>query len=249
MPPPPTPWRLIFEDGFDTPVPLGSFPTAVSNRWGAYPTTYRDTSKNGVYDPGRTISIQDSVMRIHMHTDATGVVRVAAPVPYIRTPTSTQKWPGQLYGRYAIRARFPHPMPGYKVAWLLWPDSGTNTTGSPSGVGGNGEIDYPEHGLDQQVKTSGFMHRQDATVGNDQYSCSVNTDTRQWHEYVTEWSPNLCRFLCDGVEIGRTTERVPCTPMHWVIQCETRLSGGVPDPSVAGDIEIDWVAIWAYAAG
>jgi hypothetical protein len=91
------------------------------------------------------------------------------------------------------------------------------------------------------------MHRQDATVGNDQYSCSVNTDLRQWHTFVTEWTPNLCRFLCDDVEIGRTTDRVPCTSMHWVIQCETRLSGGAPDPSVAGDLEIDWVGIWAYS--
>jgi len=240
-------WRLLFEDHFDSPVPLGSFPAAVADRWGAYPTTYRDTSKNGVYDPGRTISIQDSVMRIHMHTDATGVVRVAAPVPYIRRPSSSEKWPGQLYGRYAIRARFPQPMPGFKVAWLLWPDSGTNTSGSPSGVGGNGEIDYPEHGLDQLVRTSGYMHRQDATVGNDQYGCDINTDLRQWHTYVTEWSPNLCRFLLDGVEIGRTTERVPSTSMHWIIQCETRLSGGAPDPAVAGDVEIDWVGVWAHS--
>lgn len=244
------PWKQIFFDDFPTDVPLGQFPAAVSSKWGAYPTSYKDTSKNGTYDPAKTISIVGGVMKIHMFTDATGVVRVAAPVPFIKPPTTTMKWPGQLYGRYAIRARFVNLAPGFKVAWLLWPDSGTNTQHYENGVlvpGGNGEIDYAEHGLDQRARTNAYMHRQDATVGNDQYSCSVATDLSQWHTFVTEWSPNLCRFLLDGVEIGKTTDRVPNTSMHWVIQCETQLSGGKPAASVVADIEVDSVTVWAYA--
>lgn len=244
-------WDLIFEDYFDTDVALGQFPQAVSSKWGAYPTNYDDTSNNGIYDPGRTIKIEGGVMKIHMHTTSDGVVRVAAPVPYIKPPKDqggTEKWPGQTYGRYAIVARWLNKAPGFKVAWLLWPDSGSNTSGSPSGTGGNGEIDFPEHDLGQNTRTSAFMHRQDATVGNDQYQCSADVDLSQFHEFVTEWSPNLCRFLIDGQEIGKTTERVPYTDMHWVIQSETQLSGGKPAPNVVADIEIERIAVWSYQA-
>jgi hypothetical protein len=239
-------WVLIFEDTFGVDVPLGSFPPA-GGKWGAYPPSYKDTSGNGVYDAARTVQVAGGVMRIHLYTDVGGVCRVAAPVPYIRPPSATVKWPGQLYGRYETVARFPTLGAGYKVAWLLWPDSGTNTTGSPSGVGGNGEIDFPEHGLGQQIATSGFMHRQDATVGNDQYQANSPVDLRGFHSFVTEWSKDLCRFLIDGREIGRTTERVPRTSMHWVLQCETQLSGGKPLASAVADIEIDAVRVWRPA--
>lgn len=243
-------WKLIFEDTFGVDVPLGSFPTAVSTKWGAYPTTYPDTSKNGIYDAAKTTSIQGGLMKIHMFTDSAGVVRVAAPVPYIKPPTSTMKWPGQLYGRYEATVRFPTLGPGFKVAWLLWPDSGTNTTHKDPTTGalvpgGNGEIDSPEHSLGQQLMTAAFMHRQDATVGNDQYQANVNADLRQFHTWVTEWSKDLCVFSLDGREYGRTTERVPNTSMHWVLQCETQLSGGKPLPTATADIEIDSVRVWS----
>jgi hypothetical protein len=241
-----TGWNIIFSDGFDTDIPLGQFPVQ-GGKWSAYPTTYKDTSRNGTYDPGRTISVTNSVMNLHMFTDSTGVVRVSAPVPMIRPPV-VEKWPGQLYGRYSVMARFPDLMPGFKVAWLLWPDVGTNTTGSPDGIGGNGEIDFPEHGLGQQSSTSAFMHKQNATVGNDQYTPGqIAVNTANWHEYTMEWSQGLCRFLLDGVVKGSTTDRVPKTKMHWVLQSETQLSGGKPLANVQGDIEIDWVAIWAKA--
>lgn len=240
-------WDLLFSDDFTTDVPLGQFPQAVSAKWGAYPTSYKDTSKNGTYDPGRTISISNSVMRLHMHTTSDGIVRVSAPVPYIRPPSGSVKWPGQVYGRYAYRARWLAPAPGFKVAWLLWPDSGTNTSGSPSGTGGNGEIDFPEFDLAELNHVSGFMHRQDATVGNDQYQCSAEVDATQWHTYTVEWSPNLCEFFIDDDKIGSTTERVPYTAMHLVLQSETQLSGGKPAPDVVADIELDWVAIWSRA--
>jgi hypothetical protein len=65
---------------------------------------------------------------------------------------------------------------------------------------------------------------------------------------VIEWSPNLVVFTLDGSEIGRTTTRVPNTPMHWVLQSETSLkTGTAADAKV--NLMIDWVAAWAYAPG
>jgi hypothetical protein len=52
----------------------------------------------------------------------------------------------------------------------------------------------------------------------------------------------------DGVEIGRTvSSRVPDSPMHWILQTEVSLTAGRPAPAVDGHVQIDWVAMWAYA--
>ena len=32
--------------------------------------------------------------------------------------------------------------------------------------------------------------------------------------------------------------------MHWVLQTETRLSGGPPPASAAGDVLVDWVTAY-----
>jgi beta-glucanase (GH16 family) len=139
-------------------------------------------------------------------------------------------------------------IPGYKVAWLLWPDSGTNTTHSIDGVGGNGEIDFPETKLTSLSTVSGYVHYQDATANDDQYAAEdVAVDMSQWHTYEIEWAPTYVAFIIDGQEIGRTTQRIPKTPMHWVWQTETEISSTPPPVDVAGAVEIDWAAIWTYA--
>jgi len=234
-------WRHLFVDDFDTDVPLGSFPAQVSAKWSAYPYPWRDTSRNGVYDPGRVVSIDNGVLTKDLRT-IDGQPSVAALTP--KVPGSIAL--GTLYGRYEVRFRSSKPA-GFKIAWLLWPVSGTNTTGSSSGVGGNGEIDFPEMNLSDDT-VYGFVHRQDSANSSDQFSSQTPVDIAQWHTYTIEWSPNLVVFLLDGYEVGRTTERIPNTPMRWVLQTETQLSGGKPAASARGTVEIDWVSVWAYDA-
>jgi len=232
-------WRQTFVDDFATDVPLGQFPDLVGDKWSAYPTPWLDTSDNGHYDPQAVVSIDDGVLTKYLHTGDDGNHRVAALLP--RVPGTDEH--GTIYGRYSIRFR-SESIPGYKIAWLLWPDEGTNVTGSVTGVGGNGELNWPEMDLDSDT-VSGFVHFQDAIVNNDQYATSTPIDIDEWHTYTMEWSPDLVVMYLDGVEIGRTTERIPNTAMHWVIQTETSLKVE-PDDDVSGRLEIDWVAAWAY---
>jgi Glycosyl hydrolases family 16 len=219
-------WKLVMNDDFNTNVALGSFPSAVSSKWSAYPSGWTDTSKHGVYSP-QIISVANSMMDMYLHTE-NGVHMVAAPLPVI---------PGgdQLYGRYAIRFR-ADPVVGYKTAWLLWPKSGTWPR--------DGEIDFPEGNLNQTI--SGFMHRQGATSGSDQYAASTSATFGGWHTAIIEWGPSQLRFILDGSVIGTTTSRIPNTPMHWVIQTETALDGSTPSASAAGHVQVDWVAVWSY---
>lgn len=224
-------FQQVFTDDFTTDVPLGSFPAAVSSRWTAYPSPWPDTSRHGVYSPLKVLSQKNGVLNMYIHTE-NGVHLVAAPVPKIPGGPSGG---GLLYGRYAVRFR-ADPLRGYKTAWLLWPDSETWPR--------DGEIDFPEGNLDRTIEA--YMHRQGATTGGDQDAFSTSTTYSAWHTAVTEWTPTAVRFILDGVTIGTSTSRIPNTPMHWVLQTETALDGTVPADSVAGNVEIDWVAVWKY---
>jgi len=220
-------WRLVFEDDFPTDVPTGSFPAAVASKWGAYPDGTRDTSGNGVYTPSKVVSIHDGVMDLHIRTDSTGHL-VAVPVPRLQTPTGSQ-----VYGRYAVRFR-ADPLPGYKVAWLLWPDS--------ENWPHDGEIDFPEGDLDDQI--CGYVHHLGATVGNDQDAVCTGVSFTGWHTTVIEWTASQVVMYLDGRVILRSTTRIPNTPMHWVLQTETSLFS-VPSPATSGHVLIDWVAAWS----
>jgi len=220
-------WHQIFADDFNTDVPLGNFPSAVSDKWDAYPAGWHDTSGNGEYNPEKVVSIANGKMNLYIHTE-NGVHYVAAPCP--KLPTY-----GQLYGRYSVRFR-ADSLHGYKTAWLLWPDSEVWPR--------DGEIDFPEGNLDQHIYA--FMHRQNGMSGDDQDGYATGADYGSWHIATIEWSPTHCKFILDGVTIGDSTKRIPNTSMHYVLQTETTLSGFEPADSVAGNVEIDWVTIYSY---
>lgn len=242
-PPSPTPittipgdlpgWRRVFVDDFLTNCAEGQFLTAYGSRWGAYPNTWKDTSKNGTYSP-EIISVHDSCLDIHLQT-VNGVIKVAAPVAKIPGAIAS-KWGDLLYGRYAVRFRADQ-VPGFKTAWLLWPQDGIWPQ--------HGEIDFPEGNLNSTI--SAFMHRMNATVGNDQDAYPTGQNYLPWHTAVIEWGLNRCAFILDDKVIGVSTSRVPSTPMHWVIQTETQLSGGAPAATAQGHVLIDWAAVWVPA--
>ena len=131
-------------------------------------------------------------------------------------------------------------MLGYKGVPLLWPMSGTWPR--------DGEIDWPESEFDRTP--AAFMHRQGATTGSDQdwYPAPAGTSWQDWHTYAIEWvSGTSAEFFIDGTSIGKSTSRVPNTPMHLVMQFETRLTTTPPDPAVNGYVEIDYLKVWTVA--
>lgn len=227
---PPAGWGdPIFVDEFDQAVAAGDFPSSVSTRWYAYPYGWPDTSHNGTYDPS-IVSVHDGRLDAWIRT-TDGIHRVAAFGPVLPGGSKSQ-----LYGRWEITFR-ADLMRGYKGAWLLWPASEVWPR--------DGEIDFPEGDFDSTIK--GYVHHQGATTGSDQDGFTTSARWTDWHTAVTEWTPGLVVFRLDGVEIGRTTTRVPNTPMRLVLQNETTLAGFEPADSVAGHIEIERVAVWSYA--
>lgn len=248
----------VFADDFSAyaSVPVGSFPAATGGRWGGYGTGTPDTSQNGEYNMGKTCSIVNGVLDIHVWSELINGVQKsygAAPWPIIPgnqpngvigdfTYSNVQVRANIFYGEIEFAFRAAQAAPGWKTAWLLWPDMGGNLFPK------YGEIDFPEGAINGTDTIHAFMHRKDATVGSDQDSRNTGVvyadAAHTWHVAKLVWKPNVCEFWLDGVKQGATiTSRVPDTPMHWVFQTETQLSGGPPPLSSTGHMQIDWIVV------
>jgi beta-glucanase (GH16 family) len=225
-------WHQIFADDFTTNVPLGMFPAAVSNQWSAYPDGWPDTTHHGTYSCTKVCSVNNGVLDLYIHTE-NNTHYVAVPYPKLPNSSSAN---GRTYMRYAVRFR-ADPLPGYKTAWLLWPDA---TATPPSG-----EIDFPEGDLDGTI--SAFMHRRDEMNGNDQDAFDTPARYTSWHTAVTEWTPTAVNFYLDGALVGTSTTRIPNASMHFVLQTETSTDGEALANSTAGHVQIDWVAVYQPA--
>jgi beta-glucanase (GH16 family) len=217
----------VFRDDFDT-LDTSRY-VAYLNGWGD--TRYKnmgDTTNGGLYTGFDSLSVSGGILTIRLYRDANNRPRSAAFIPQL---------PGgqdQLYGRYEVRFRSSLPATGWKVAWLQWPASGVWPR--------DGEIDFPEGNLTGTIYA--FMHRQNGTSGGDQDVYATGTTFVDWHTAVLEWTPTRCEFYLDGTSIGRSTSRIPNTPMHWVIQSETALDGSIPAAEAA--MQIDYLAAWRY---
>jgi beta-glucanase (GH16 family) len=126
---------------------------------------------------------------------------------------------------------------GYKVAWLLWPRSGVWPR--------DGEIDFPEADLNGGT-VSAFMHRQNGTSGSDQDHFGSTTTLKEWHTYAMEWKPSSCEFFIDGKSIGKSTSRIPNTPMRFVCQNETELNSTYPARTAVARVYIESFKAWKY---
>lgn len=225
-------WKAVVGEEFTTDAALGTFLATYQN-FGAYPYPWTDTSRNvrsnpGYYHPEKTLSVSGGALDAWLHYDSElGRYLVAAPTPNL---------PQMTYGRFAMRLRADR-IAGYKIAPLLWPDSERWPD--------DGEIDFPEGDLDG-TSLKAFHHYARSTGGQDVFDTRV--DPTAWHVYETIWSPGRVEFLVDGQSIGSSTNYVPSTPMHWVLQMETEISSTAPPTSSSGHVQIDWVKAYTYAA-
>ena len=165
----------------------------------------------------------------YLHTE-NGVHMVAAILPKIPGATARGGLPA---GRYAVRFR-ADAVPGYKVAWLLWPDSGVWPR--------DGEIDFPEGNLDGTISGLHAPAERHAPAATRTPSTAPRRFT-SWHTAVTEWTPGPVPLLRSTAWSSATPAAVPNTPMHWVIQTETGLGRPARPPRPA-NVQIDWVAVW-----
>jgi beta-glucanase (GH16 family) len=149
--------------------------------------------------------------------------------------------PGQMYGRWEVRARADAGT-GYGPVLLLWPDAEDWPVG--------GEIDFLEIPKgDRKVNHFTVHYGED----NSQNGESQNGDFTQWHNYAVEWTPDHVAGFVDGKEIFRTTDKsqFPPRPMHLGIQQDIGPYGTdwIParDATTPAEVkfQIDWVRIYS----
>ena len=227
-------WRQNFTDDFTTDAPLGTFQTKYASKWHFYLDGWKDTAgQQGApsrYYPSKVLSASGGVLNKYLHTE-NGTPMAAALLPILNGQANGS----QLYGKYTIRFKSDSLL-GFKTAWLQWPDSGVWPR--------DGEIDYPEGDLSKSF--GAFIHRQGATTGTDQTAFSNLGTYTSWHTASLEWLPGRINLILDGVTVGTSTNRIPNTSMHWVIQTESCLPT-CPAANVAGNLQIDWAVAYAYS--
>ena len=216
-------WTRVFAEDFATAQDKGHFPGVYGAKWKSY-HGFPDTSQRGDYDQG-IISVHDGALDVNLGTGADGRPKGAAPIPLL---SDSGKVTGQVYGRYTMRFRADN-MPGYGMAGLLWPSSGTWA---------DGEIDYPEGAFDSGIWA--YTH----CVGNPQKNCSyleTGIGWTDWHTATIEWMPGKINYIMDGKVLQTVTKSVPTKAMQWVLQTGTMGDG--PAPGTKGHLLIDWVTV------
>jgi beta-glucanase (GH16 family) len=175
---------------------------------------------------------------MYLHT-LDGQPQSAAVVPLV-----SGQWGGQLYGRYTVRFR-SEEIPGFKMAFLLWPDSDNWA---------EGEIDFPEIGSLEAGNTlyANVYPKGDLASGYPGENSTFTTDTQAvesgWHTAAIEWAPDRITFVLDGQVVGTVTDGVPDTSMHLVLQVETMIDASKPASDVSGHLQVDWVRIDSYVS-
>lgn len=227
-------WKQTGAQDFTTPARLGRVGEVYGSDMRGY-HDLEDTSGEGLYTPDSVLSVKDGKLDYHLHTKG-GIPRVASIVPF--------GYAGQTYARYSIRFR-SDTLPGYKIAFMLWPSSDDWI---------EGEIDWPEGELDG--KMYGVSAIKDSTLkGPARFDPSTRyysrTDATDWHVATTEWTPGKVKWFWDGELVGETTmpKGVPTTNMRLTLQAETKdgADWSSPKPETSGHLEVDWVVQYAYA--
>lgn len=235
-------WKHVFIEDFAAgDVPLGAFPGPLYQaQWSAgYKDGTPDTAgqasggKSGYY-PSKVLSVRNGMLDWYLHSE-NGISMGAAPTPKIpNTATNPPRANSLLYGRYSVRYR-ADSMPGFKTAWLLWPDSGVWPR--------DGEIDFPEGDLGATLTAATHFMSLDPHDFEQFFTDKFSTS---WHVATTEWSPGRVEYFIDGKSIGASTTGVPSVPMHLILQTESCLPH-CPAPQTQGHVQLDWISIWLPA--
>ena len=118
----PAGWARRVTSTFDETTPLGAWPGPIAAQaWFARQAGANDSSGRGTYDANRTVTEHDGVVDVFIHSE--GIRRyVAALVAAI----------GDTVGQRITICMRADRIPGYKLAFLLWPGQGTATAGARS---------------------------------------------------------------------------------------------------------------------
>lgn len=220
-------WHRVFSEDFTDTTGPGGFESAYSDRFSVY-HGFADTAGTGRYQAS-ALSAHDGLLDMHLRTTKGGTPLAGGIVPLV-----DGRWGGQTAGRYSIRMKSDQ-VDGYGVAVLLWSDEN---------VWADGEVDFPEGALGAPAYVN--VHCLDNPADKClQYETAASL--ADWHTYTIEWTPVRMSFLVDGEVVSTTTESIPTSRMHLVVQAGS--NGGHPPRDAEGSLLVDWMTIDVPADG
>jgi len=214
-------WNRVFSEDFDDSTPTGGFEADYADRFSVY-HGFADTAGTGRYQSS-ALTAHDGMLDMRLRTTKGGTPLAGGIVPLV-----DGRWGGQTAGRYSIRMKSDE-VDGYGVAVLLWSDEN---------VWSDGEIDFPEGALGAPASLN--VHcLEDPAEKCVQYETAASL--ADWHTYTIEWTPARMSFLVDDAVVATTTQSIPTSRMHLVVQAGS--NAGHPPRSAAGSLLIDWMTI------
>jgi hypothetical protein len=222
-------WKQNFKEDFTKNAGLGQIDEVYGASMRGY-DGFNDTSGNGTYAPDKVLTASNGMLNYNLHTE-NGRPLVATPV--------LNDYKGQTYGRYSIRFR-SDTLVGYKIAFMQWPSSDNWN---------EGEIDWPEGNLDGHMRPGlavpGTLTNSGMNFEPAQEIFS-KTNATNWHVATTEWTPSGVKWYWDGELVNYTTKS-PSTDFRWTLQAETETwNARIPDPSLKGNLQVDWATSYTY---
>ncbi len=192
---PPAGWTRRIASSFDEVTALGSWPGPIAAKSWKNRQRGPDSSGRGTYDSSKTVSEHDGLLDVWVHSEGDRRY-VAAPVSNI----------GATVGARISICMRADAIPGYKIAFLLWPTEGSGNS--------MGEIDFPEAQLKPSATAHAFMHyapEPPSDPKQDPYDSGASL--QEWHSYTIEWNPRASqpyvKFFADGRLIGHSTQVHP----------------------------------------
>lgn len=222
-------WRQIYVDEFDG--------TDLDDNWGRY-SGQPSGDPYSWWEPSH-VQVDDSLLTLSAYREQGRWVAGGV----------SNHGVAQTYGRWDVRFRVD-ASDEMTLHFLLWPKGG----GWPP------EIDFLENAGGDRTEGSGSVIYREGAGGRGREHRSVVSDFTQWHTVGVEWMPGSVVYTLDGQEWGSVTgDVVPAQPMWMALQaqvggCQRKADYGdfrcpvVGSPDVA-NVQIDWVAVYAPAAG
>ena len=249
-----TSWTCTFSDEF-----VGT--TLDRTKW--YPQVTATSNVHGggacfVDDPDN-VSVAGGTLRLTVRKESSSFTCAAPNNPFRTSYTtgqvSTFQRFSQTYGRFEVRAKFPHVVTkGLQEAIWLWPDDATKYGAWPL----SGEIDIAEVYHQHADRAIPYIHYApdpwyDPTVTNNY--CLVDK-VWNFHTYVAEWTEDRIRISFDGEvcvdhEINAASPLAGSQPFDHPFMIAITQALGVGDNAFApwttpipATTEVDYVRVW-----
>ena len=224
VPPPPSGWRAVFQDGFDSKQIDGSswiIENRVATNMGEISFYARDDAF--VKDGQLVLRAQRRSLGGRQFTTA----QISSRFPF-------------HYGRVDIRAKMPMSQGFWPALWLL------PTAGAAQGF-------LPEIDIHESISNHGGFyanfHWKSGATRRELGPVHVATDATEWHVYSLEWTADRITWLLDDREVAYAVDGVSTTSQSKMYLLMTFALGGswpgAPDQTTVfpAEMNIDWVRI------